>query len=45
MLTRRAPVAALSAASALASAGSLCANGVAQAVPVASFLLTVSCSR
>jgi len=33
---------ALSAASSLASAGSLCPNGAAQAVPVASFLPTVS---
>ena len=44
-ISRRAPVATLSAARSLASAGSLCANGVAQAVPVVSFLPTVSRSR
>jgi hypothetical protein len=42
MPTRRAAVAALSAANSLVSAGSVCPNGVAQAVPVASFLPLVS---
>ena len=42
---RHALLGTLSAAKSVASAGSLCANGVAQAVPVASILPTVSRSR
>ena len=41
MLARRAPVGVLSAARSLASVGSLCPNGVAQPVPVASLLPSV----
>jgi hypothetical protein len=42
---RHALLGTLGAAKSVVSAGSLCANGVAQAVPVASFLPTVSRSR
>src|ERR1700682_5099028 len=42
MAAHRVPVGALSAARFFASAGSVCSNGVAQSVPVASLLPTVS---